>query len=41
VKHCVDLHTGTVDLDSAVGEGTTVTITLPLFPPQTVEAGSV
>lgn len=32
VKHCVDLQQGTIDLESAEGRGTTVTVTLPLFP---------
>jgi signal transduction histidine kinase len=32
VKHCVDLHAGTIELESAVGKGTTMTITLPMFP---------
>ncbi|PTY07675.1 hypothetical protein DB347_05445 [Opitutaceae bacterium EW11] len=32
VKHCVDLQQGTINLESAEGKGTTVTVTLPLFP---------
>jgi PAS domain S-box-containing protein len=39
VKHCVDLHQGTIELESAVGKGTTVTINLPMFPALT-ELGS-
>ncbi len=39
VKHCVDLHEGTIELESAVGKGTTVTINLPMFPALT-ELGS-
>jgi len=31
VKHCVDLHEGAIDVASAVGKGTTITITLPIF----------
>ncbi len=31
VKRCVDLHGGTLDFQSEVGEGTTVTLRLPLF----------
>jgi signal transduction histidine kinase len=31
VKHCVDLHAGTIELESAVGNGTTVTVMLPMF----------
>jgi PAS domain S-box-containing protein len=39
VKHCVDMHEGTIELESAVGNGTTVTINLPMFPALT-ELGS-
>jgi len=31
VKHCVELHEGAIDVASAVGKGTTITITLPIF----------
>jgi len=31
VKRCVELHGGKLQLQSALGEGTTVTITLPVF----------
>mgnify|MGYP001232337811 FL=1 len=41
VKHCVDLHHGTLDLESAVGKGTTVTVTLPVFPPLTELASNL
>ncbi|WP_416668552.1 PAS domain S-box protein [Egbenema bharatensis] len=33
VKKCVDLHNGTIALCSSVGQGTTVTVTLPLSAP--------
>ncbi len=31
VKRCVDLHRGSIAVDSRVGEGTTVTVRLPVF----------
>jgi len=31
VKRCADLHGGQVQLESRLGEGTTVTVKLPLF----------
>jgi signal transduction histidine kinase len=31
VKRCVELHGGKLQLQSALGEGTTVTVTLPVF----------
>jgi PAS domain S-box-containing protein len=31
VKRCADLHRGSVELDSKVGKGTTVRVTLPVF----------
>ena len=31
VKRCVDLHDGAIRCESAVGLGTTFTVTLPLF----------
>jgi PAS domain S-box-containing protein len=31
VKRCVELHHGTVHVESTIGDGTTVTVTLPVF----------
>jgi signal transduction histidine kinase len=31
VKHCVELHGGKVSVDSKIGRGTIVTVTLPMF----------
>jgi signal transduction histidine kinase len=33
VKRCLDLHGGRIKIDSRVGEGTSVTLSLPLFQP--------
>jgi signal transduction histidine kinase len=33
VKRCVDLHDGRIEIHSQVGEGTTVSIRLPMFQP--------
>jgi signal transduction histidine kinase len=33
VKRCVDLHAGTIHVDSQTGQGTTVTVSLPVFSP--------
>jgi signal transduction histidine kinase len=31
VRHCTELHGGTVEVNSRVGRGTIVTVTLPIF----------
>ncbi len=31
VKRCIDLHEGTLEIDSTIGKGTTFTVRLPLF----------
>jgi signal transduction histidine kinase len=36
VKQCVDLHQGSIDVDSKVGAGTTFTVTLPVLKNETV-----
>jgi signal transduction histidine kinase len=33
LKRCVDLHGGTINVESKVGEGTTVTVRLPICCP--------
>jgi PAS domain S-box-containing protein len=38
VKHCVDIHHGTIELSSAVGRGTTVVVRLKLFAGQLISA---
>ncbi len=39
VKRCVDLHGGKIKVDSKLGEGTSVTVRLPIFSPQSTLAG--
>ena len=34
VKRCVDLHGGTIKVESKLGEGTVVTVRLPMFSPE-------
>jgi signal transduction histidine kinase len=33
VRKCVDLHQGEINIDSQIGKGTTVTITIPYLQP--------
>jgi PAS domain S-box-containing protein len=40
VGRCVDLHGGTIDVDSKLGEGTAVTLRLPVFSPESPAAGN-
>jgi signal transduction histidine kinase len=35
VKRCVDLHRGKILVESKVGKGTTITVRLPMFYPET------
>jgi two-component system, sensor histidine kinase and response regulator len=35
VKRCVDLHRGRIRLESKVGKGTTISVRLPMFYPET------
>lgn len=39
VKHAVQYHRGTVTLDSEVGKGTTITVMLPIEPPEKEQTG--
>ena len=39
VKRCVDLHGGKIKVDSKLGEGTSVTVRLPVFSPESTAAG--
>ena len=38
VKRCVDLHGGKIKVDSKLGEGTSVTVRLPIFSPESTAA---
>jgi PAS domain S-box-containing protein len=40
VKRCVDLHGGKIKVDSKLGEGTSVTVRLPIFSPESTAAGN-
>ena len=39
VKRCVDLHGGKIKVDSKLGEGTSVTVRLPILSPESTAAG--
>jgi PAS domain S-box-containing protein len=39
VKRCVDLHGGKIKVESKLGKGTAVTMTLPIFSPESAAAG--
>ena len=39
VKRCVDLHRGEIKVDSKPGEGTSVTLRLPIFSPESTATG--
>ena len=39
VKRCVDLHRGKILVESKVGKGTTITVRLPMFYPETERRG--
>jgi PAS domain S-box-containing protein len=39
VKRCVDLHGGKIKVDSKMGEGTSVTVRLPIFGPESTDSG--
>ncbi len=41
VKRCVDLHGGEIKVDSKLGEGTLVTLSLPIFSPESTVAGDL
>jgi signal transduction histidine kinase len=38
VKRCVDLHGGTIKVDSKLGDGTSVTLRLPIFSQESTAA---
>ena len=40
VKRCIDLHGGTIKVDSRVGKGTSVTVRLPLISQESAAAGN-
>jgi PAS domain S-box-containing protein len=40
VKRCVDLHGGKINLDSKLGEGTSVTLRLPIIRPESATVGN-